>query len=398
MAALTFSNRITTLRDAIVNRNGVDSATRLAFIDNIRVLLTLLVIAHHAAQPYGPTGGEWPVANATRAMMLGPFFAVNAAFFMGLFFLISGYFLPRAYDRKGAGAFLKDRLLRLGIPLLVTAFVLFGPITYLEYAEQGQLGFWQFFLRVYVGEWRVEVAHLWFLAHLLFYAVCYTLWRQVGHHAPRANRADAAAPGHLAILMFALGLAIITFIVRIWYPVNRWVQFLGIIPAEFAHVPQYLSLFIIGIAAYRHDWFRKLPARTGMAWLWVGGLAAVARYAYTLAGQNLLPSILAPGGLDWRSLVWSTWEALICIGLCAGLLTLFREKVNRQGKLLRALSANAYAVYIIHVWIVVGLQFALADVSLHPLAKFAIVTLAGIPLCFLISPLIRKLPLARSIL
>ncbi len=38
---------------------------------------------------------------------------------MGCLFLISGYFTPGSYDRKGPKRFPKDRLLHLGIPLLV---------------------------------------------------------------------------------------------------------------------------------------------------------------------------------------------------------------------------------------------------------------------------------------
>ena len=93
------------------------TAGRLVFLDNLRVPLTILVVAHHAGQAYGPTGGRWPVFNPERAAILGPFFTVNASFFMGLFFLLSAYFLPAAYDRKGAAAFLRDRSLRLGLPL-----------------------------------------------------------------------------------------------------------------------------------------------------------------------------------------------------------------------------------------------------------------------------------------
>src|ERR1700760_3306895 len=74
---------------------------RLDYLDALKVGLTVLVIAHHAGQPYGPTGGRWPIFDAQRTAVLGPFFAVNAAFFMGLFFLISAYFLPASFDRKG---------------------------------------------------------------------------------------------------------------------------------------------------------------------------------------------------------------------------------------------------------------------------------------------------------
>ena len=54
---------------------------------------------------------------------------------MGLFFLISGYFVPRAYDRKGATAFLKDRFRRLGIPLLLFGLLVTGPMLYFSQDE-----------------------------------------------------------------------------------------------------------------------------------------------------------------------------------------------------------------------------------------------------------------------
>jgi peptidoglycan/LPS O-acetylase OafA/YrhL len=33
----------------------------LYFLDNLRVALIVLVIAHHVGQAYGPTGGSWPI-------------------------------------------------------------------------------------------------------------------------------------------------------------------------------------------------------------------------------------------------------------------------------------------------------------------------------------------------
>ncbi len=266
-------------RAAIRERVGgaTRAGARLAFIDNIRVLLTILVVAHHAGQPYGPTGGDWPIVNPERTRVLGPFFAVNAAFFMGLFFLISGYFLPGAYDRKGTAAFLKERFLRLGLPLVLFGLVFFGPITYLEYRDSAEGGrsFWGYFFRVYLGEWRVEFAHLWFVAHLLFYAVCYAAWRRFAPRARRVSRPGRpvpTAPGHRAILLFTVALALVTFVVRIEYQIDRWAQFLVVIPVEWAHAPQYLALFVVGIVAARRDWLRGLPVATGMAWLWIGGV------------------------------------------------------------------------------------------------------------------------------
>jgi surface polysaccharide O-acyltransferase-like enzyme len=65
---------------------------------------------------------------------------------------------------------------------------------------------------------------------------------------------------------------------------------------------------------------------------------------------------------------------------------------------MRWLSPNVYATYLVHIWLIVGLQFALAPVALPPLLKFAIVTLAGAPLSFLLGALLRRLPYTTKVL
>ena len=75
---------------------------RLDYLDNLKVALTCLVVAHHAGQPYGGSGGFWYFQPQNGPQIeLGRFFAVNAGFFMSLFFLISAYFLPSSLSKKG---------------------------------------------------------------------------------------------------------------------------------------------------------------------------------------------------------------------------------------------------------------------------------------------------------
>jgi len=381
------------------NQKDKGMPSRLYFIDSLRILLISMVVAHHAGQAYGPTGGEWPIFSPERTPLLGPFFPVNAAFFMGLFFLISGYFIPGSFDRKGAGIFIKDRLRRLGIPLLFMGFVVISPIVYLGYAsEGGGLSFWQFFLRIYIGQWQVEIAHMWFVAHLLVYAIGYYLWRLIMKRRPLTSTFNKPVPGNKAILAFTIALALVTAVVRIWYPIDRWEKLLFVIPSEIAHLPQYLSMFALGIVAFRRNWFRRMPTNTGKIWLGIGLTASAARYAYNYWGQSFLPRITDTGGFNWRSLVWSTWEAFICVGMCVGLLILFRELFNKRSQFMSVLSDSAYTVYIIHVLVVVGLQFSLVSLAVTPFIKFALVTLFGIILSFVLSHLIKKLPFTKRIL
>ncbi len=62
---------------------------RLYYVDNLRTFLAVLVVLHHAGQPYGPGGGWWIPAEPPQpidTLVLGAFFAINMSFFMGLFF------------------------------------------------------------------------------------------------------------------------------------------------------------------------------------------------------------------------------------------------------------------------------------------------------------------------
>jgi glucans biosynthesis protein C len=61
-------------------------------------------------------------------LLLILFCTVNQAWFMGLFFLLAGYYTPAAYDRRGTAGFVRERLLRLGVPL-AGYFFLLHPIT-----------------------------------------------------------------------------------------------------------------------------------------------------------------------------------------------------------------------------------------------------------------------------
>src|SRR5680860_416327 len=105
--------------------------SRLVYIDNLRIFLISLVVLHHLSITYGAPGGWYyneSQAGLPEAVPMAMFVATNQAFFMGMFFFISAFFVVPSLQRKGTGEFLKDRLIRLGIPLLVFFFLL-NPLT-----------------------------------------------------------------------------------------------------------------------------------------------------------------------------------------------------------------------------------------------------------------------------
>ena len=111
-------------------------------------------------------------------------------------------------------------------------------------------------------------------------------------------------------------LALITFIVRVWFPMDAWVPLFFVVAAEPAHLPQSLSLFALGVAAYRGDWLRRLPTKVGLVWLGVGLAASAGNWALLLLAPE--SAVTAGGGFNWQSLVYSAWESLICAGMVVG--------------------------------------------------------------------------------
>jgi fucose 4-O-acetylase-like acetyltransferase len=124
---------ITAVRPEIAVAASHDaSAVRNGGLDALRAGLTLLVVLHHTAITYGGAGGwfyrELPSSEALSSQLLTMLCAINQSYFMGLFFLIAGYFTPAAVERHGVAAFVRERLLRLGVPFLVFG-ILIGPAT-----------------------------------------------------------------------------------------------------------------------------------------------------------------------------------------------------------------------------------------------------------------------------
>ena len=105
------------------------------------------------------------------------------------------------------------------------------------------------------------------------------------------------------------------------------------------------------------------------------------------------------GGWHWQAGCLNLWESFTCVALCSGLLVIFRESFDRQGRLARFLSANAFSVYVFHPPIVImGARF-LHIFAWPAIPKFLILTCLGAVVSFALSAaLFRRIPWLRSIL
>jgi len=380
---------------------------RLFFIDNLRILIITLVVMLHLSITYGGVG-SWYYRNVPEGYMSVPLTWHNGtvqAFSMGLFFLISGYFTPGSYDRKGPRRFFKDRLLRLGIPILCYDFVI-GPLMAYPLMqavalEQGStlqfVGSYPEFLSGYYSRFHVGTGPLWFVEALLIFAGFYVLWRLFAKTLACPVQDGGKVPSNLIIALFALALSAVTFIVRIWLPIGWSFEPLNF---QFPFFPQYICMFVVGIIAYRRNWLVRIPDAMGKLWICIALLLILILFpALFVLGGALHGNVSAfMGGFHWQCFGYAAWEQFTGVAVIIALLFLFRKWLNRQGSVSKAMSASAYTAYIIHAPVVVLVTLAMRNISLYPLLKFALAVLIAVPLCFALGNFIRQLPLARRIL
>ncbi len=385
------------------------ASRRLYFMDNLRVVLTVLIVLQHASFAYA-TGSWWYYTDRAQEPLLAAFFVVNRSFRMSLFFLIAGYFMPYVFDRKGAEQYLKDRFRRLGLPIVVFVLFVFPPLMYayyLNFRDYPYMDFASYYWHIYWGfDWHHaedwtgpswpdrQLGHLWFIEMLLIYAVAYALWRWLRGRLVLPRLGRLPQPGLRLLLPVLLVVAAASYAVRLHEPIYRWHGYWGMIQLQPADLPRDLACFILGVLAYRNDWLLGLPTRLGYRWLALGVAGAVVFVVADLSGH----SFFSPGGRGLDAVIYPVWETVTCFGLCLGLPTLFRETFDFQTPFLKQLSIASYGVYLFHLPMVVALQYALADAPLPALGKFLIVGAAAVPLAFAFTLALRRWSVAKRII
>ncbi|TGE33155.1 acyltransferase family protein [Desulfosporosinus sp. Sb-LF] len=341
---------------------------RLFFVDNLRTWMVILVVLQHLAE-----------LNNTLYL----FMMLNSAYFMGLLFLLAGYFTPGSFERKGPGTFLKDRLLRLGVPTLIYAFIL-SPIarigTHMQQALAGNI----------TGS-LFALGPMWFAVMLLVFDLGYLAWRMAVRNSPEHPAAENRRRlTFLAVALFMLALAAASYLLRFVIPYGM--SILGFPSLDY--LPQYLSFFLIGMLAFRWDWLRSIPGSLGQLGFVLAVLATVILFPVALIGAG--SAWIGHG--SWQSVVFALWDSIFAVGMSLVLVTFFRRFLNGGKKFGRFLSQHSFTVYLIHAQIIVFLMLALRGLQTQPQLKFCLAAIVGLPLCFGIAWLIRKIPYVKKIL
>ncbi len=368
---------------------------RIFYVDNLRIFLTALVVLHHFAITYGAPGGWFyneSHAEFPEIIPMVMFVATNQAFFMGMFFFISAYFVVPSLERKGRRRFAKDRLIRLGIPTLLFFFILF-PLTIFicnKYIYGEEISFLGYIFR----EKIFGPGPMWFVIALIIFTFAYLLWTFIKKKNPAVRSIPFPKPGKILLFAGLIGLG--QWIIRIWLPVGWSMPITGF---QFPHFLQYIFLFGFGTVAYQQNWLEQITPKMGWNWfIFVQTLVFIGFPALFILGgalENGTDEFV--GGLNWKSFSYALWEQLVGFGMIVALFGIFKSRVNTQGSRAKKLSASAYGVYVFHPPLIMLVSTVFLGFAIPQFWKFVVLAPIALIVCFAVGYMVKKMPLLKDV-
>ena len=369
----------------------ISTKQRVLFFDQIRALMIALVIAVHVPMAFGMS---WMGVRIPLEATASPFFGGVAiwfgyfcnSFFMYILFLISGYFVPLSVHKKGVARYLKNRLLRLGIPFFVglllinNASMLFArlsPASPLAELPWHDIPF-------------NRIGVLWFLVVLFVFDLLYCAWVSLRQTRFSVD-SSVPTPQLRSWLISAAVLAILEVVMstrfEFWSALRS--SPLDGLGFQGMHIFTYAFMFILGCKASFHCWLERLDPHLIVRWL---------RYSIALA-LGLLVICLAltfNGSMSTEigklSLLWAFLNPFIGWGMISYLLMWFQRNENRCGRWLAAAGVDSFGAYIIHPLVLVLVLEVIGFSGLnHWLIAFAS-TVLGITISFGITHQLRRIP------
>jgi len=368
---------------------------KIAYIDHLKILATVLVVLHHTFITYGASGSWYYQQKSHLRAALFPmavFVATNQSFFMGFFFFLSALFVGPSYKKKGAGKFLVDRLKRLGVPLVFYSLVLSPVLNYtVEHYGYGQHHSFIEYMSGY-HHW-IDFGVMWFVAALIVFNLVYLAIKQLSINV----NLKISWPSNTQLLIAGVVLGLISFLVRLVWPTG-WV--LSPVGFQLGYFPQYIICFIAGLIASNNQWLDQLRLKQGKSMAWMArAMVLVALPAIFIWFLKVkFPGSYFSGGWNPLALTYSLWEQITGVMIMTALLCIAKFKWNNDTPFLKTLSANAFGVYMFHPLLVISIALLLKDWTIEPALKLLVAAPLAVASSFVFAGLLRKIPGVRNFL
>jgi surface polysaccharide O-acyltransferase-like enzyme len=394
------------LRRLDESNQAMTAAPRIAAFDRARTFIILLVLLHHSVLNYTWFGHGDPM----RWLGFDLVVLFNDSFFMAFMFFISGLFVRDSLARKGPAIFLRDRAWRLGVPYLVSVFVLI-PIAYypsfLRYHLPGttDFSFLHYWWRtITVGPWPSGPA--WFLWVLLALdAIAAAVWAMAPHAIAALGQVILALRNRpmmafAAFLIVSIGTYLpmhLAFGDVSWLELGRFP-----LPIQTSRILLYAAYFFVGVGVGAVDLRtgvlaeNRVLARRWLVWLAFAFVFYAAILVLVYAHHNWVADFNSPP-LIWKGgygLAFACYSAAMTFTVSA----IFLRFSESRWTLLDALQPSAYGIYLVHYIFIIWLQYVLYDHPFSPFVKFAIVFVGTLSMSWALTLMLRRIPVVARMI
>lgn len=399
-----------TYRDPSAGRDGARSTTtawaagRLAYLDNLKVVLIAAIIVMHAFLGYAGLVEVWtysgvrevtllPAVEIGLYVLVGPF----AFFLMALLFLVAGLLTPASYDHHGARGFVAVRLLRLGVPFVVYVALVQPTVVYaLEHPWGNAPGS---FGEEYLGrEGQLDTGPLWFVGVLLVFSLSYAAWRGLRQATARHAQPSGARARLTATTLAGVALAVapLSFAVRMEYPYGSESGFFDL---NYWEWPVCLAMFGLGTVAAGEGWHSTVPDGLARRCRTIA-LCAVVAMAALLVTAGATDSIEdLGGGARWPAAGFAVVEGALTVFGSVWLLSVAQRRLARRFRGGTTLGRSAYGAFMVQTVFLVATAAALRTVDLPAEVKATTVAVVALVASFATAwLLVTKVPGASRVL
>jgi hypothetical protein len=401
---------------------------RIYYIDTLRFWLTALVVIHHCiwvvTVGWFPFFGPWNPSLVTLVTSF-LFLSGNQAYFMGLFFFLSGLVTAPSLKRKGIKLFLIDRLWRLILPTVIYEIILF-PLLYcfVQFAwynsskgkasEKTQLWDEYFGTPKDVGQvWSMYFKgykqiqnQMWFTLLLFVFNLVTAIvlkyvesWRKIAFSVTPLDESTITRKKIMyTLLKLASLMFVLNYVIRIIVGTISggeayiWIPVIG----NLAFIAQYVIAFVVGILATSYNLLDHLATDHLCVTFTVGIICFFLHQMFQVWLAPFFHSLLSFYGYMFFLTLFEQFYALF---FSYSLLVLFKQYQNTlPNAFFSKLIGGAYATYIIHQWIVIPLAIGFAYTSLSPGLVILLLCIIAPPLSWAAGLLLKMIPGSTRVL
>lgn len=375
--------------------------TRIYWIDYLRGINILGTVILHSFIAYSPFVQGVSMASLINFPYVDPnttlpyvdlILLLRPLFSMQLMFLLSGYFSWRSLQKRGAFGYIRTRFNRLILPLLAMALLVM-PVTYLPMD-----------ITFNVTQPHLRLAHLWFLWVLFCFDIMIAVIFSVARTSIERTSAGLHNKTFDRLLISALLIAYLP-IAQASAATGGWIVVLGPLMVPVSRLGLYLVYFFAGVLIGSRCISEDVRTKNLLSPL--SQIPVKPCLLHLLTASVLLTFIVFRLGIAYFTkffgvpLAWSICNSLYVfagLSIIATLIQLSIQFLNKENRVLDNLATDSYAIYLIHYTFVVWLQFLASGAGVADAFKPWLVLLLAIPISWLAADLLRRLPIARTLL